>query len=146
VAVGLFVFVMSAGAQEGAAGPVQNDAAGRQAWDLLGEFYKADNDGADLDGAVATALKETSDADIAKAGATAGLLIALFRQADADERNGRAEWKRSPAWGGGADSKARDFRERLAGGVGESAFGRPGGRWTRPETIGDCAIRAERAM
>ena len=44
-------------------------------------------------------------------------------QSAADESNGRAVWRRLPFWGGGSQSQARDFREKLAKALAESAAG-----------------------
>src|SRR6201999_4041948 len=50
-------------------------------------------------------------------------LAALFAQSFADESNGRAEWRRLPYWGGGAESPAREFRKRLASAFCKKAHG-----------------------
>jgi hypothetical protein len=116
---------IAAGAEEGAAGPVQNDGAGKRAWDLLGGLYQKEEreSSPELERAVDEALEAVSGDDKTKATEAAQLILSLFRQAEADERNGRAEWKRSMAWGGGANSQAREFRKSLAGRAGKSATG-----------------------
>ncbi len=67
--------------------------------------------------------KDLKKDDAAKRTAAGQYLVALLRQAFADESNGRAEWQRSPAWGGGASSPARDFRRKLEEQIGAKAEG-----------------------
>jgi hypothetical protein len=50
-------------------------------------------------------------------------LRALFKQRFADEKNGRAVWKRTPYFGGGSVNDAREFRKQLAEAFGKEAKG-----------------------
>jgi hypothetical protein len=68
----------------------------------------------------AKALDELADGG--KRAAAAKYLLALFGQSFVDESNGRAEWGRTPYWGGGSVSPAREFRKQLA-----EEFGKRGG-------------------
>jgi hypothetical protein len=47
-------------------------------------------------------------------------VLALLKQAWADESNGRAKWKALPYFGGGSESAAREFRKELAKRIGEN--------------------------
>ncbi len=107
--------LLSYSATENGAKPASQDAAGLKAWEMLGAFYHEAKGDAGLDKATSEALKSLAGSDPRAATNSADLLWALFRQAAADESNGRAEWRRTPYWGGGSESAARDFRAHLAG-------------------------------
>jgi hypothetical protein len=115
----LFFLVLPCSVGKSIAGepsPVQQDAAGKRAWELLGTYYRANRVEWDpgLDSVVDDTLRDLDGADTAKACEAASLLRALFRQSIADETNGRAEWHNTPFWGGGSESRARNFRISLA--------------------------------
>ena len=102
--------------------PVQQDAVGKKAWTLLGAFYRNDTDGSNnLDTTMDTALLDLEGGAPDKAADAAALLLAVFRQAAADERNGRAQWHLTPYWGGGPESEAQNYRKGLAARFGKSA-------------------------
>ncbi|MFN0128517.1 MAG: hypothetical protein ACKV19_17730 [Verrucomicrobiales bacterium] len=95
--------------------PAEDSEAGRRAWQLLGGFYQAkDGDDGGLGAAIEASLKDLAGTDEAKSRMAADLLQALIRQSSEDESNGRAVWKRTPFWGGGSESSAREFRKHLA--------------------------------
>jgi len=108
-------FVRSAVAAPAEPPPVQQDAAGKRAWELLGSYYRQDQKGYDnLNAAADAALRDLGSGDPGKAKEAAALLLGLLRQAAADEENGRAEWHHTPYWGGGPESKARNYHTTLA--------------------------------
>ncbi|MGH7136850.1 MAG: hypothetical protein ACREHD_14010, partial [Pirellulales bacterium] len=104
--------VMSAFAAE----PAMEGAEGQRAFDDLAIYY--DRKAVPPYG---EALRELSAADTAKRASAGKYLLALFQQLLADEHNGRAKWRRSPFWGGGADSPAREFRKQLARAFGNAS-------------------------
>lgn len=69
------------------------------------------------------ALESLSSGSVSAAGEAAEYLLALYRQAIADETNGRAVWQQTPYWGGGHQSQAREFRKNLAQEIGLQAGG-----------------------
>lgn len=89
--------------------PAMEGSEGQRAFDELALYYARD-----VVPPYKQALLDLSAADEAKRVSSGKYLLALFQQLLADERNGRAEWRRSMAWGGGADSPAREFRKQLA--------------------------------
>jgi hypothetical protein len=99
----------------GDARPEREDSSGLRAWNLLGEYYRADQHNKALELALDGAFPKLDSANEAEGAEAGEFLIALLRQVMADEENGRAVWRRSMAWGGGADSPARALRVRIAG-------------------------------
>ncbi|MCW8133616.1 MAG: HEAT repeat domain-containing protein [Planctomycetota bacterium] len=97
--------------------PEVSTAEGRRAFDDLAAYYADPKQ----EPAFAAALEQLKDP--AKAEAAGSYLHALFKQSFADESNGRAEWKKTPFWGGGSESAAREFRKTLAKAFEEKASG-----------------------
>ncbi len=97
--------------------PVWPGEAGEQAWSELGAFYASEK--AEPPGIAA--LTQLSSSDPRVATNAGNYITALFAQAKADENNGRAEWRRTPFWGGSPISRARQFREQLAERFGKQA-------------------------
>lgn len=94
--------------------PERSDRSGLQAWDLLNDYYQADKNNHRWEGTLEENFRKLDSEDQAQGAQAGEFLIALQRQAIADEKNGRAKWMRSMAWGGGATSPARALRIRLA--------------------------------
>ena len=95
--------------------PAEKSQAEQTAWRILGESYveeKSDKPG--FDGMLEQTLQELSGEDESKSRAAGQLLAALFRQAAADETNGRSAWRPTPYWGRGYESSARETRKHLA--------------------------------
>ncbi len=110
------VFLVSVAAQ--AVSPESPGDAGRRAFDDLAALYGPESRPPD----VALALRKLDSADAAERRAAGDYLLALFRQAMADERNGRSQWKRLPFFGGGSESPAREYRKRAAEEFGKSTI------------------------
>lgn len=101
----LLVSVLTAHSVE----PIMEGPEGKRAFDELALHYRG--------GAMPPyqpSVRDLRAKDVAKRESAGKYLLALLRQSDADERNGRALWRRSPFWGGGAESPARQFRKDLA--------------------------------
>jgi hypothetical protein len=99
--------------------PVAPGAEGRRAFDDLAAFYAEKGKKPD----VGRAIDALGAKDEAKRRAAAAYVEALLAQSLADERNGRAPWRRLPFWGGGSESDAREIRKEIAAAVGERAAG-----------------------
>src|SRR5579862_1024031 len=99
--------------------PALDTAEGRTAFELLGKYY-AEN-GARPNTQDVLARLKNPDASARKSAGQ--LLLGLLMQSMADERNGRAEWRQTPFWGGGSENAARNFRKELATEIGDKAEG-----------------------
>jgi hypothetical protein len=120
----LFVVTLASGAATASCGSGSDDqvsttAAGFQAYRDLALYYSDSSKEPPYQAAIDD-LGSANPLVREKAGA---YLLALFRQSLADESNGRAPWRDTPYWGGGAESDARQFREELAEAFGERASG-----------------------
>ncbi len=79
---------------------------GQRAFDDLASFYNS--------GGKTVPAYQTAVTDLSNGKSTSGqYLLGLLEQCFADETNGRALWKSSPAWGGGSNSPSRDFRKEM---------------------------------
>lgn len=92
--------------------------AGERAWTDLAVFYKDTK--ATLPGQDAVSDLSSPDSGVARE--AGDYLAALFAQAQADEVNGRSEWRLITFWGV-AESRARNFREQLACALSKKASG-----------------------
>ena len=99
--------------------PITTGAAGKQAFDDLGGYYR---DGK-KEPPYREALKELVSREEAKRTRAGRYLAALLRQMLADESNGRAPWRRTPFWGGGSTCRARELRKAVAEAFGKQAQG-----------------------
>ncbi|MBM4030820.1 MAG: hypothetical protein FJ291_03445 [Planctomycetes bacterium] len=99
--------------------PEVGSPEGRRAFDELAAYYRDKDKRPDYD----RALRDLRSADPAVRRSAGGYLLALLKQSDADESNGRAAWEKVPWWGGGYDNAARRFRGSLATAFGEQAQG-----------------------
>ena len=99
------------------AGPVLAEPEGTRAFDDLKIYYSDSSKKPD----VAKSLNGLQDADAAKRKSAGRYLLALFEQSFADESNGRAPWKKTPFFGGGSVSDARNFRKELGAAFGKDA-------------------------
>lgn len=115
-----FAALLHAGLFAGEAVQVTEGAEGKRAFDELGAFY-ADNA---KKPAFDQAIKDLAGADAAKRKTSGAFLLALFKQAFADETNGRAPVKRSPFFGGGGtQSDARTIRQEMSKAFAKGAQG-----------------------
>jgi hypothetical protein len=108
--VGVIAWLAAAAYGADAATPVAAGEAERRAFDDLAMLYG----GGRVDAFVDRAFAELTRANPDRRAAAGRYLRALLAQAQSDETNGRAEWRRIPAFGGGAESAARYFRTALA--------------------------------
>src|SRR5262245_56261858 len=92
-------------------------AEAKRAFDDLAAYYADEKNVPD----VSEAMEQLKSTDPSKRPSAGAYLLALPRQSAADERNGRAQWRSLPFWGGGAESRARQFRENLAQQFGDAA-------------------------
>ncbi len=90
--------------------PVIEGPEGKRAFDDLAVYYRGNNRMPPID----NKIWELQSTKAATRAAVGKYLLALLAQSLADETNGRGNWQRSIAWGGGADSDARSFRSFLA--------------------------------
>ena len=113
------VFLTDSPARATSTAPASPGAAGRRVFTELETYYADHERPPDFAGSLGD-LRSTNPLVRRRAGAH---LLALFVQLEADERTGRAEWKPTPFWGGGAESDARDLRTDLAERFGREAEG-----------------------
>ena len=117
LAVVMALFVTAAGAAEPK--PSGDGPEGKRAFRDLGSFYKDDTHPPSF----RDELDQLADPDSAIRTSAGRYLLALFKQSQEDEKNGRTEWQTDGSWGGGASSQAREFRQQLAAAFGEKAGG-----------------------
>jgi hypothetical protein len=90
--------------------PLVNGPEGQRAFDDLATHYAEPSKPLD----VSHSLADLNAPEPARRQQAAAYLLAILQQSEADEHNGRAEWKRMPWWGGGAESPAREIRKTIA--------------------------------
>lgn len=115
----LLVLVSSVAAAPSATQPAHPGPEGQRAFDALAAYY---NKGADAP-QIKELLKQLRSDNPAQRRSTGQFLLALLKQSLADERNGRAEWRALPFWGGGSESDARKFRITTAQMLAEGSLG-----------------------
>ncbi len=106
----LFALVLAANAPGEVIKPAVEGPEGLRAFNDLGTYYQNGKKAPPIQ----EALKDLTSASKEKQGRAGRYLRALLEQSFADEKNGRAEWKRLPYWGGGSENPARQYRNNLA--------------------------------
>ena len=97
--------------------PIVTGAEGERAFADLAKFYQDEK----AQPPVEQAIKDMELADATKRAEAGKYLLALLAQSLADESNGRGNWRRTPFWGGGPESDARQFRQSLAAKLADQA-------------------------
>jgi hypothetical protein len=92
---------------------------GQRAFDDLAKYYANTDKLPPFD----AALDDLKAADAVKRRQAGEYLLGLFKQTFADEDNGRAPWRKTPFFGGGSVSAAREFRKQLGEAFGAKASG-----------------------